>query len=294
MQMSKYLIAVDNGHGMKTAGKRTPPLPEPWFNKKKGDVIHEKEFNKPTAEYLISALERCGFKTINVSPGTADIPLKERYTAANNANADLYISKHYNALNDKWANPNDKKIPNGIETIISQYASDNSKKLAELVQAELVKEHKRTDRGVKTDISQSGINIAVLRYTNMPAILTESGFMDNLEEARTMLDPGFQKSDAEATCRGICKYFGVTYIPEKEDYIPVAPINQTSDTKAIKWLQEHLNKANKNYQIPVTGVFDQKTRIGLLIFADVKGWNWSNTWGFTAKEATINSLAKIK
>ncbi len=34
--MSKYLIAVDNGHGMKTAGKRTPPLPEPWFNKKKG------------------------------------------------------------------------------------------------------------------------------------------------------------------------------------------------------------------------------------------------------------------
>lgn len=41
--------------------------------------------------------------------------------------------------------------------------------------------------------------------------------MDNLEEAKTMLDPEFQKADAEATCRGICKFFGVTYVPEKEE-----------------------------------------------------------------------------
>ncbi|MDU6263697.1 MAG: N-acetylmuramoyl-L-alanine amidase [Anaerocolumna aminovalerica] len=293
--MSKYLIAVDSGHGMETAGKRTPPLPEPWFNIKKGDVIHEKEFNKPTAEYLIDALNRCGFDTINVSPGTTDIPLKDRYTTANNAKADIFVSKHYNAKDGVWGNPDDKKgVPNGIETIISQNASDKSKKLAELVQAELVKTHNRKDRGVKTDIQQSGINIAVLRYTNMPAILTESGFMDNLYEARTMLDPEFQKADAEATCRGICKYFGVAYIPEKEDYIPTAPIDQKSINKDIKWLQEKLNKANKDYQIPITGVFDQKTRISLLMFADNKGWNWDNTWGFTARQATINSLAKVK
>lgn len=292
--MAKYLIAVDSGHGMSTAGKRTPPLPEPWFNKKKGDVIHEKEFNKPTAEYLISALERCGFETINVSPGTEDIPLKDRYTAANNAKADLYISKHYNALNDKWANPNDKKIPNGIETIISQYASANSKRLAELVQAELVKEHKRTDRGVKTDISQSDINIAVLRHTNMPAILTESGFMDNLEEAKTMLDPQFQKADAEATCRGICKFFGVTYIPETDNYIPTAPINQMSDTKAIKWLQEKLNKANPTYTIPVDGKYGPKTRIAVLMYAESKGWDWSKNTGYSSGKGTIDSLTKLK
>lgn len=211
--MAKYLIAVDSGHGMETAGKRTPAIPENWYDKKKGESIREKEFNKPAAEFLIFALERCGFDTINVSPSTADTPLKNRYTAANNVKADLYVSKHYNAFNGKWG------TQNGIETIVSQYASSNSKKLAELVQNELVKEHKRTDRGVKTDITQSGINIAVLRNTNMPAILTESGFMDNLEEARTMLDPEFQKADAEATCRGICKYFGGTYVPEKESKV---------------------------------------------------------------------------
>lgn len=209
--MSKYLIAVDSGHGFQTAGKRTHAIPEPWYGKKKDDVIHEKEFNKPTAEYLIAALDRCGFDTINVSPGTDDVSLKARYTAANNAKADAFVSKHYNAKDGKWGKQN------GIETIISQNASEKSKQLAKLVQAELVKEHRRTDRGVKTDIAQSGINIAVLRHTNMPAILTESGFMDNLEEAKTMLDPEFQKADAEATCRGVCKFFGVTYVPEKEN-----------------------------------------------------------------------------
>jgi N-acetylmuramoyl-L-alanine amidase len=285
--MNKYLIAVDNGHGMETAGKRTPPTPEPWFGKKKGDIIHEKEFNKPTAEYLIKALERCGFDTINVSPGTDDIPLRLRYTAANNAKADLYVSKHYNAKDGKWG------TQNGIETIVSQYASANSKRLGELVQAELVKEHKRTDRGVKTDIVQSKMNIAVLRYTNMPAILTESGFMDNLEEAKTMLDPEFQKADAEATCRGICKYFGAEYIPEKEDYIPTAPINQMSDAKAIKWLQERLNKANPNYTIPVDGKYGPKTRIALLMFAESKGWDWSKSTGYSAGQGTINALKKI-
>lgn len=207
--MAKYLIAVDSGHGMMTAGKRTPPIPESWFGKKKGEAIHEKEFNKPTVEYLTAALERCGFDTINVSPGTADVPLKDRYTAANNAKADAFISNHYNAYKGNW----DTK--SGIETIISQFASDKSKQLAKLVHAELIETHKRKDRGVKTDIAQSGINIAVLRNTKMPAILTESGFMDNLEEAKTMLDPEFQKADAEAKCRGICKFFNVTYVPAK-------------------------------------------------------------------------------
>ena len=207
--MSKYLIAVDSGHGMETAGKRTPAIPEAWFGKKKGDSIREKEFNKPASEYLIAALKRCGFDVINVSPGTADVALKDRYAAANKAKADAFVSKHYNAFNGKWGSQN------GIETIISQYASSKTKKLAELVQEELTKTHKRTDRGVKTDIQQSGINIAVLRNTNMPAVLTESGFMDNLDEAKTMLDPKFQKADGEATCRGICSFFDITYIPEE-------------------------------------------------------------------------------
>jgi len=40
-----YKIAVDNGHGLNTPGKRTPPMPD-------GRVIREWEFNYPTAQKL--------------------------------------------------------------------------------------------------------------------------------------------------------------------------------------------------------------------------------------------------
>lgn len=83
-------------------------------------------------------------------------------------------------------------------------------------------------------------------------------------------------------------------VADKLNYVPPAPVDRNSSKEDIEWLQNKLNKANKDYQIPITGVFDQKTRISLLMFADTKGWNWDNTWGFTARQATINSLAKVK
>lgn len=281
-----YLIAVDSGHGMETAGKRTPALLEQWGDKKKGTVIHEKEFNKPTAEYLIQALERCGFKTINVSPGTVDVPLKDRYTAANDAKADAFISKHYNAYKGVWGSAN------GIETIVSQYANSSTTQLANYVQDELVKTHKRTDRGVKTDIKQSGINIAVLRNATMPTILTESGFMDNLEEAKTMIDPVFQKADAEATCKGICKFFGVTYVEESNT--PTKSITKESFKEDIKWLQEKLNKVlvgESNIPLKVDGIYGNKTRIAVLIYWEKLGWNKDGSAdGWRAGAKTINKL----
>ncbi len=285
-----YLVAVDSGHGMETAGKRTPAIPEDWFGKKKGDSIHEKEFNKTAAEYLITALKRCGFNTLNVSPGTTDIPLTERWAAANNAKADIFVSKHYNASTGIWGNAN------GIETIISQYAGEDSKRLAELVQAELVQAHKRKDRGVKEDISQSGINIAVLHNTKMPAILTETGFMDNLEEAKTMLDPEFQKADAEATCRGICKYFGVTYQEEAETLVSAQSITRTSPKEDIKWLQEKLNAAlpGATYiPLAVDGIYGTKTRIAVLIYWESKGWKQDGKEdGWRVGAGTIKELIK--
>ena len=280
-----YLIAVDSGHGMETAGKCTPPIPEAWFGKKKGEIIHEKEFNKPAAEYLIQALERNGFSTINVSPGTTDVSLSERYTKANNAKADIFVSKHYNASIGVWNNAN------GIETIVSQYASNNSRKLANLVQAELVKAYNRSNRGVKTDIEQSGINVAVLRYTSMPAILTESGFMDNLSEAKTMLDPIYQKLDAEATCKGICNYFGVAYVEE----VPNGLISKSSPADDIRWLQTRLNAVlSKESFNPLTvdGIYGNKTRLSVLIYWEKLGWNSNaSDSGWNVGSATINALS---
>lgn len=209
-------IAVSSGHGMSTAGKRTPPMTKDLYIngklvRKKGEVIHEKEFNKASAEYLIKALKRCGFEVINVSPGNSDIPLYDRVLKANSGGVDFYISKHYNALG------NCSYFQGKAKGIVSIYnnGSARGEKAARLIQCELIKAHGGYNYGARADEDISGFTLYELRQTRMVAVLTESGFMDNVEEAKRMLDPVFQKKDGEATCRGICKYFGVKYIEEE-------------------------------------------------------------------------------
>ena len=200
----KYLIALDDGHGMETPGKRTTPLTKDLYIngkliRKKGQVIKENEFNKAVVNYLEKALKRCGFDVLLVAAGDSDVSLKTRVSRANKANADAYISKHYNAVGGKW-----QSKAKGLVTIIHYNSSNTSKVLAKNVHEELWKlhaVHKCTNYGVRKDTDVSGFSLYVLRNTKMPAILTESGFMDNLTEAVDMLDPTFQKADAEGTCK---------------------------------------------------------------------------------------------
>lgn len=67
------LIAVDAGHGMNTAGKRTPMFSD-------GTIMKENEFNRATADYLVKALNRNGFKTILTAPDILDTPLQKKST----------------------------------------------------------------------------------------------------------------------------------------------------------------------------------------------------------------------
>lgn len=182
-------IAIDNGHGYNTPGKRTPPFPQT------GQVIREWEFNHPTARKLKELLEQDGYKVIMVSDTVEDTPLKSRTTKANNAKVDLYISIHYNALQGTWG------THGGIETF-HHPNSTNGKRLAELVQAELIKSTNLRNRGVKE------ANFQVLRETNIPSILVEAGFMDNLNEAKLMLDVEYQNKVAKAILCGVNSYFG--------------------------------------------------------------------------------------
>ncbi|OZV12855.1 hypothetical protein CIW83_06465 [Tissierella sp. P1] len=57
----------------------------------------------------------------------------------------------------------------------------------------------------------------------MATILCECRFMDNLEEAKLMLDENYQMKCARALVKSICKYFGVEYKKEIEEvYSPWA------------------------------------------------------------------------
>ena len=249
---NKYLIALDDGHGMSTAGKRTPPLESDLYIdgklvRKKGEVIKENEFSSAVVKYLEKALKRCGFDVLLVASTDADTSLSTRVSRANTANADAYISKHYNAIGSTWQT----KVK-GLVTIIHYNSQAKTKTLAKNVHEELWKLHENhncKNYGVRNDTDVSGFSLYVLRNTKMPAILTESGFMDNLSEAKYMLDPTFQKNDAEATCKGICKTFGVTYIKPDEnnnnDFICTAKdVEVFNNKKYVKVIVNELNIRN--------------------------------------------------
>jgi N-acetylmuramoyl-L-alanine amidase len=196
-----YLIALCDGHGSDTPGKRTPAIPT-----LKGRVIHENEFNKAVIKFLDEELRRCGFRTLLVAPTDADTPLKARTDLANAKGADAYISVHYDALDSKF--DGEGKDPEGHTVFV--YKGQRGKasgKLAECVHKYLVQGTPQKDRGIKE------ADFHVLRETHMVAILTENGFMDNLKEAVRMIDPKFQKECAVEHAKGICEYFKVEYVP---------------------------------------------------------------------------------
>jgi N-acetylmuramoyl-L-alanine amidase len=215
--MSK-LIALDDGHGMETSGKRTPHIPE------LGRFVHENEFNKAVVGYLDTELRRCGFRTLLVAPTDADTPLSTRINLANAQKVDAYISIHYNALDGKF----DGNDPEGSSIhIYTGQTNKESGKLAQAIAKYLKGGTPQKFRGIIEN------DFAVLRETNMIAILSENGFMDNKREALLMVNPAFQKEVAKEHAQGICEYFGVPYVAEATQPKPTPPTATTSTSGAV-------------------------------------------------------------
>lgn len=199
----KIKIAIDAGHGSQTAGKRTPDgYKEHWIN-----VRH--------AYYFEKALKRCGFDTVRIgwndtnAKDDTDMTILARQKAIRAAGVDASVSWHANAYGSDW------NSANGVETIIHSVSSKrkDSRALADLVQAELIKGTDQKNRGVKTG------NFGVCNATYMrckAAILVESGFMTNSREAELLKTDKFCQEQAEDACRGLCKYFGVNYVEPGE------------------------------------------------------------------------------
>ena len=198
--MSRRLIALDNGHGLNTAGKRTPKWTDgtqSLYTKK--DYMHEWEFNRGVVKRLKVLLEANGFDVLEVSPGEEDTNLMTRCKRANDAKADIYVSVHANALGNVW-----NERVKGIETLT--FGSGESLRLGKILQKHMIWATNLTDRGMK-----DGKWLAVVRFTKMPAALVEGGFMDNPDEAKLLNSLQYREEIAKALACGICEYFNVQY-----------------------------------------------------------------------------------
>jgi N-acetylmuramoyl-L-alanine amidase len=194
---SDYLIALDDGHGIGTAGKRTPYIPSI------GRQIRENEFNEKVTFFLKAELERCGFRTVLTAPTDGDTPLKDRTDLANSMGADALVSNHFNAFDGKFDGAG--KDPEGHSLHI--YFNDvNDRRLAESIAKYLKQGTKQVYRGI---IEQ---NLHMTREFNKAAVLVENGFMDNEKEALLMINEDFQREAAKEQARGVCDFFSVSYV----------------------------------------------------------------------------------
>lgn len=269
--MSKYLVAIDCGHGMKTSGKETVPMDKDLYIdgklvRKRGKRIKENEWNRGVGEYLAKALKRCGIEyyfTADMT-GETDTPLSTRANRANTKDCDILVSCHYNAIGScsSWQNK-----ANGLLVIKTKGCQSKSVTLSNKIYNELKNDIKydgngATRYGVMTDVNISGFTLAILRQTKMPACLIEYGFMDYKNEAYKMLDENYQKKCAEATCKGICKYFGMTYKKETTKPTKQFQVKVLSNTlnvrKIADWNADPITKVKKGQHLDVIATVDAK------------------------------------
>jgi N-acetylmuramoyl-L-alanine amidase len=155
----------------------------------------EKDANLAVALELARQLRDKGAEVILTRSGEAPegFSLNDRTNLAARERADLLVSVHHNALPD-GVNPFQN---NGSSTY---YYHPQSLPLARAIQAELLKELALPDFGVAFG------NLALVRPTGMPAVLSEAAFMMIPEQEELVRTEAFRKREAKAIRKGIERF----------------------------------------------------------------------------------------
>ena len=226
-QEKPFVVVLDAGHGGHDSGNR-------------GNGYYEKNIALSIALKAGKILEKIkGIKVIYTRKSDVFVNLIERANIANKADADLFISIHCDAFTSSRAygagtfvlglheNERNFKVaqkensvifleedyqknydgfnPNDPESVISlilmqETYLDQSIAVANTIQKSFVQNLSRKDRSVK----QAGF--IVLKYTYMPSVLVETGFLTNASEGAFLNSAKGQVNMASAISKAIVNY----------------------------------------------------------------------------------------
>lgn len=175
-------IVLDPGHGGRDPGAV-------------GYGLREKDLTLDIACKARDALAAYDVDVYMTRNADVDMELTERAALANRLAADIFVSIHCNAGGGT-----------GFESYIYPGASDRTQALQGAIHEHLghfYDSYGLTDRGRKS------ANFAVLRLTQMPAILLENLFIDTAGDAGKLADPAFRQQIAEAITAGLVEALGL-------------------------------------------------------------------------------------
>ena len=178
-------IYLDAGHGGADAGAVG------------ANGLYEKNLVLKIQQYLISYLNSTYSDFTIKTTRTTDtfLSLSQRASQANSWGADAFMSIHVNAGGGT-----------GYEDYVYRSASNASKAFQSIVHGQVqptLLSYNHPNRGRKS------ANYAVLRLTNMPAVLTEIAFIDNSTDAALLQNEAFLKSMGESYAKGIAVYLNL-------------------------------------------------------------------------------------
>lgn len=215
-------IVIDPGHGGHDLGGV-------------GNGLYEKDIVLDIAKRVANELKKMGFSITLTRTEDVFLSLKERTQIADNMRADLFISIHCNAVGNKkkidmngtevyflsvaktdWARAveatenssiqfeNGNIEEKGLKYVLWDLAQnqflEESQQLAIDIQESIINECKTKDRGVQQ------ANFYVLRLNYMPAVLIETLFITNPEDAKKLKDKNFLDKLSKSIANGIKKY----------------------------------------------------------------------------------------
>ncbi len=187
-------VGLDPGHGGYDPGV--------LLNEGQPDEIRECDLNLAVALKLRDLLERAGARVVMtrtedrdlIKPGEgAAEELSNRAKIMLDAQVDVFVSLHCNSFGQsQWRGSQTFYVANGVP---------GSKELGEMVQAELARVTRETDRE-----ANGRQDLFILKQMRCPAIIVELGFMSNPRDLQLLQNPDYQHLLALAIFFGLCRF----------------------------------------------------------------------------------------
>ena len=194
-------IFIDNGHGLMTAGKRSPD-----------GQFREPFYNREIARRVVSDLRDRGLDAELLVPEDDDISLAEHVRRVNTAcfllgkQNVILVSIHVNAAGNgsKWLNATGWSV----YTCKGQTESD---KLAECLCQAAIKNF--PGHRIRTDMSDGDMDweegFYILRKSLCVAVLTENFFMDSISDLEYLQSRAGKQAVVDTHVEGIVEYLSL-------------------------------------------------------------------------------------
>ena len=190
----EFLLALDAGHGIHTAGKRCLKTLDP-------NGTREWVLNDRVSRYIAERAARYkDFRTLRVDDptGETDVPHAERCRRANRAGADVYLSSHHNAGISGGSG--------GGLTAFCMKGAVEAKNIRDGLYGALIAAGAL--KGNRTDPCQEK-DFNVLVWSDMPAVLVEYGFMDSAADVPVILTEAYARLCGYAVADWLAEYWGL-------------------------------------------------------------------------------------